>query len=81
MPFIIAVDTNIWVSAFLTPHGFSARLKVAWQANRFDVLVSAELLAELAQVLQRPRLREKYRYSLGQVTAYVRSIATLANFV
>ena len=81
MPLIIAVDTNIWVSAFLTPHGFPARLKLAWQVNRFDVVVSAELLAELAQVLERPRLKEKYRYSPEHATAYVHSIAKLASLV
>ena len=81
MPFVIAVDTNIWVSAFLTPHGSPARLTFAWQANRFDVVVSVELLAELAQVLGRPRLQNKYCYSPEQVTAYLRSISTLANLV
>jgi putative PIN family toxin of toxin-antitoxin system len=81
MPFVIAVDTNIWVSAFITPHGYPARLKLYWQANRFDVVVSIELLAELAEVLARPRLRMKYGYSSEEVTAYLRLITELANMV
>ena len=81
MPFIVAVDTNIWVSAFITPHGYPARLKSHWQANRFDVVLSVELLAELAQVLARPRLRLKYKYSFEEATAYLRSITQLANIV
>ena len=78
---VIVVDTNIWVSAFLTPRGYPARLKAYWQASRFDVAISTPLLAELAEVLARPRLQNKYRYSTDELTAYLRLIATLATLV
>jgi putative PIN family toxin of toxin-antitoxin system len=81
MPFIIAVDTNIWVSAFLTPQGYPARIRRYWQANRFGVVSCLELLTELAQVLTRPKLQSKYGYSAGEVTVYLRSVAELANIV
>jgi putative PIN family toxin of toxin-antitoxin system len=53
LPIVIAVDTNVWVSAFITPHGYSARLKQHWRANRFNVVISTELLAELAVEIER----------------------------
>lgn len=81
MPFVVVVDTNIWVSAFLTPRGYPARLKAYWQANRFDVVISLPLLAELAEVLARPRLQSKYKYSAEEAAAYVRFIAELADVV
>jgi len=81
LPIVIAVDTNVWVSAFITPHGYSARLKQHWRANRFDVVISTELLAELAEVLVRPRLRIKYGYSHEEVTVYLRSLTELASIV
>ena len=81
MPFVAVVDTNIWVSAFIKPHGYPARLREHWRANRFDVVTCAELLTELAEVLTRPRLRTKYEYSPEDVTAYLRWMAELANIV
>ena len=81
MPFVAVVDTNIWVSAFIKPHGYPARLREYWRASRFDVVTCAELLTELAEVLTRPRLRTKYEYSPEDVTAYLRWMAELANIV
>jgi putative PIN family toxin of toxin-antitoxin system len=81
MPFVVAVDTNIWVSAFLTPHGYLARIRGYWHANRFGVVLCMELLTELAQVLTRPKLQTKYGYSTEEVTVYLRSVAELANIV
>lgn len=81
MPHVAAVDTNVWVSAFLTPGGHPAKLKFFWQANRFDVVVSAPLLAELVEVLVRPRLQAKYRYTAKDVINYARIIADFADFV
>jgi hypothetical protein len=42
MPRVVAVDTNVWVSAFLAPRGHPAQLKFFWQANHFDVVVSVQ---------------------------------------
>ena len=81
MPRVVVVDTNVWVSAFLTPRGHPAQLKIHWQANRFDVVVSVQLLTELAEVLARPRLQSKYRYSSDKVADYLRLIAELSDLV
>lgn len=75
------VDTNIWVSAFITPRSYASRLKFYWQANRFDVLTSVPLLTELAEVLSRPRLQTKYKYSMDELASYVRLIAWLSDQV
>jgi len=81
MPFVAVVDTNIWVSAFIKPHGYPARLREHWRANHFDVVTCAELLTELAEVLTRPRLQTKYEYSPEDVTAYLHWMAELASIV
>jgi putative PIN family toxin of toxin-antitoxin system len=78
---VVVVDTNIWVSAFLTPRGYAARLKALWQAGRFDVIVSTPLLIELAEVLSRPRLQNKYACTSVDYPAYVRLIAELSDVV
>jgi len=53
----IVVDTNIWVRALM---GGKVSLPVlqALQGNQFTLLVSKELLTELREVAQRPRLKK-----------------------
>ena len=54
----IVIDTNIWIRALL---GGRVTLPVfrAWQAGKFQVVVSQPLLDELDKVWQRPRLKNR----------------------
>lgn len=53
----VVLDTNVLVSALITPAGASARLLVALRAGSFELVVSPLLLAELRAVLHRPHFR------------------------
>lgn len=53
----IVVDTNIWVRALLGGR-ISLPVLQALRDDQFTLLVSRELLAELTEVAQRPRLRK-----------------------
>lgn len=81
MAFIIAVDTNVWISTFLTPHSFAATLKKQWEAEKFRVVISPPLVRELADVLARPRLQSKYAYTDAESGQFVRSVVMLAEWV
>ena len=48
---------NVIISALLSPTGTPARLLLAWQDGRFELVVSAALLAELERALAYPKLR------------------------
>lgn len=54
------VDTNIWVSSLLNPFGFPAKLRMLFAEGLFDVVISTPILEEIAEVLMRPRIRDKY---------------------
>ena len=54
MPATVVLDA--WVSAFLNPHGFPAKLLDAWISGAFQVVTSALLIEEVAQTLSTPRL-------------------------
>lgn len=69
---VVLLDTNVWVSAFINPHGFPARLRDAWIAGRFDVVVSPALLEEIADVLTRPRIQTKYDLSTEEIEQFLR---------
>jgi putative PIN family toxin of toxin-antitoxin system len=55
------VDTNIFVSATLFKRGNPYALRQAWLANAFELLLSDSHLAELAEVLGRPKLIQRYQ--------------------
>ncbi len=54
------IDTNIWVSALINPFGFPAQLRKAFEDGTFNIIISDPLIEELADVLNRPRIRDKY---------------------
>ncbi|MGD9684710.1 MAG: putative toxin-antitoxin system toxin component, PIN family [Candidatus Obscuribacterales bacterium] len=55
MPIRAVVDTNIWVSALLTP-GKARQLLHYAIAERFELYSSVELLAEMIRTLNRPKI-------------------------
>jgi putative PIN family toxin of toxin-antitoxin system len=50
------LDVNVLVSALISPSGSPARLLLAWQEGRFELIVSPALLAELRRALAYPKL-------------------------
>jgi uncharacterized protein len=57
------IDTNVWVSALLNPAGYPAKLLKTFEKGNFGVVVSEPILEEIADVLCRPRIRDKYEIS------------------
>jgi putative PIN family toxin of toxin-antitoxin system len=51
------LDTNILVSAFLSPTGNPAKIYRIFLAGILDLVISAEIFAEYEDVLHRPRLK------------------------
>ena len=56
----VVVDTNVWVSAVLNPAGPPAKVPAALSHGTFTLVTSEPLLAELAEVLARPRFAQRY---------------------
>jgi len=54
------IDTNVWISALLNPFGYPAKITKSFEKGIFQVVVSEPILEELVDVLNRPRIREKY---------------------
>jgi uncharacterized protein len=51
------LDVNVLISALLSRTGTPARLLLAWQEGRFELIVSPGLLAEITRALAYPKLR------------------------
>ena len=74
---VAVIDTNVWVSAFLNPAGFPARLIRAGKSGSFLIISSLPLLDELHEVLLRPRLMKIRQVTAHDVDAFVASVAAV----
>ncbi|GBC96990.1 hypothetical protein HRbin16_02806 [bacterium HR16] len=67
----VVVDTNVWVSALLNPHGSPARLVRAFRDGLFEAVASEPLLREIEAVVRRPRIWHKYQLDEDIVVRYL----------
>jgi putative PIN family toxin of toxin-antitoxin system len=74
----IVVDTNILVSAALKRGGNPDRLLRRWIAGDFLIVTCPAAIAELSDVLNRPRIREKYRLTDQDIRDFVRQFSRQA---
>lgn len=77
----VVVDTNVWVSAFLNPAGPPARVLAALDQRRFTLIASEYLLAELEDVLARPRVVRRSAVTSEARGAFVELLQTRADIV
>lgn len=57
----IVVDTNILARAAIQPHGTVGPVLLRLRRGDYTLLYAQPLLEELVDVLNRPRIRDKYR--------------------
>lgn len=68
------LDPNVLVSAFISQRGGSPdRIVRAWREGAFELVVSPQLIAELADVLARPKFA--LQAADGRAEAYVAALA------
>lgn len=75
------IDTNVWVSSFINPHGYPAKVIDLWLSQQIEVVISFPLLREIAEVLRRSRLQDKYGYKNLEVEKYLTLIVTGAKLI
>ena len=54
------LDTNLIISGAITPHGLPNQVLRALQRDAFTLIASPDLADEVADVLSRPTIRERY---------------------
>ncbi|MBI5410361.1 MAG: putative toxin-antitoxin system toxin component, PIN family [Nitrospirae bacterium] len=57
------LDTNVLISAVITPRGTPAKLLQAWREGTFDLITSPPLLFEIEETLSLPKIAQRYRLS------------------
>lgn len=56
----VVLDANVLVSGLISPSGPPGLLIAAWRRKEFELVVSPAILAEVAEVLQRDKIRRYY---------------------
>ncbi len=77
----IVVDTNVLVSAALKRGGHPDTLLRRWIAGDFLIVTCPTAIAELSDVLNRPRIREKYHLTSQDIRDFVRQFSRQAILV
>jgi putative PIN family toxin of toxin-antitoxin system len=65
----LILDTNILLSALLSPSGAPAKLLDAWERKVFTLVACGALIAELREVTERPFFRARLRASAAELLA------------
>ena len=73
------LDPNVLVSAVISPAGPPGSILLAWSLGQFELVISAKLLDELAEVLARPKLRRWV--SEATANEYVDALAESATMI
>lgn len=72
----VVLDTNILVSALITPHGKSALALDAWLDGRFTPLTCAAQMDELRSTLQKPRVADLLNpHRAGRLVNQIKKLA------
>lgn len=78
----VVVDTNIWVSTLIKPHGYDARMIAEILRRGGEIFTTEEILAESREVALRPRIKDKYHLTedtVDQALAEVRLLTTIVH--
>jgi putative PIN family toxin of toxin-antitoxin system len=74
----LVIDTNILISALLVSASLPAHFVVLWREGRFDLLTSAEQVAELMRVSRYPKIRARLTPALaGRLINDLRKVAIM----
>ncbi len=70
------LDTNVIVSAIVSPHGPPRQIFEAWRQDKFVFLTSEAIIAEVVRVLRYPHLSQKFQISEADIQVVVASLTT-----
>ncbi len=72
----VVLDTNILVSALISPVGYPAAIYDAWEDGKFTLLTCAEHLDELRATLRKPRVAELIKpHKAGRLVNQIKKLA------
>ena len=77
----VVLDTNVVVSAFLSPTGTPAQILARWENQEFDLIISEPLLREYQRALNYERVATRHRMTPGEVEEVIEGFRQFALLV
>lgn len=76
----VVLDTNVLMSALISPSGAADRIYKGWRAGNFDLVSCEQQLDEVRRVTRRPALRNLIRPAeAGRLVKLVRHLAIMVD--
>jgi putative PIN family toxin of toxin-antitoxin system len=69
------LDTNIFISGFISPSGYPSQIIEAWQNREFILLTSDEIITEVSKVLNYPKIKKSFSLSDDEIEKYLTLIS------
>jgi uncharacterized protein len=77
----VVIDTNVFVSAFLSPLGVPARIFKLLEQEAFGLLISEEIFREYEAALQYDRVRKRHKLTSEQIIKALEDLQAAAIFI
>jgi len=84
----VVIDTNVFLSAIISPEGTTSQVMNAWYDNKFSLVMSHRLLGEIKGVLSRDkhaalrtRRHDEIQYQYSRIEEFARFFDENANIV
>ena len=72
------LDTNLFGSGSISKGGLPHRLLVEWRGGEFTLLLTAELRAEIEEVLHHPMIAQRYGLTAAEIADLLFIVDTMA---
>lgn len=80
-PTRVVIDTNVFVSGLINPHGQPAQILFARERGMLTLLIAPALMSEVGQVLRQPIIQRKHGLSDSQLSRLLLRIIRSAEVV
>jgi putative PIN family toxin of toxin-antitoxin system len=77
----VVLDTNVWVSGLLVPHGKSGMIIDAWRQGHLSVVVSQPIFQEIERVLLYPKIFKRLKWDVVKIKHYINLLSLLTEEV
>lgn len=76
----VVLDTNVLLSALLSPHGLSDMIYRAWRGRHFELVTSADQLEEMRRASRYPKFKAVLQpHRVGAMINYMQHAIVLEN--
>jgi putative PIN family toxin of toxin-antitoxin system len=78
---IVVLDTNVILSALLSPNGAPGEIFSRWESDEFGVIISPGLLHELERALNYPKIAGRLKLAPEEASLFLSHFAAIATVV